>query len=121
MSLSVDLGHVLPEEPLHLPHLHCRNGSPSRQRRRVRRAEERARRVAENADRNEAGTGEASEKCVNQSNDNSVNLIEEGVVEETVISVDENVVEREFLCEMCDFKSNWQNGLSIHITRKHSK
>ena len=51
VSLSVDLGHVLPEEPLHLPHLHCTNG-PSTQRRRARRAEEHARKVAENADMN---------------------------------------------------------------------
>ena len=65
VSLSVELGHVLSAEPP----LHCRNG-PSRQRRRKRRAEERARKVAENADVNEAGTCEASEKGVNQSNDN---------------------------------------------------
>ena len=34
VSLSADLGHVLPAEPPHLPHLHCRNG-PARQRRRA--------------------------------------------------------------------------------------
>ena len=25
-----------------------------------------------------------------------------------------------FLCEVCDFKSNWANGLAIHLTRKHA-
>ena len=24
-----------------------------------------------------------------------------------------------FSCDICDFKSNWANGLSIHIARKH--
>ena len=26
-----------------------------------------------------------------------------------------------FYCPLCDFKSNWDNGLSIHITRKHGE
>ena len=121
VSLSADLGHLLPAEPLLVPHLHCRNG-PSRQRRRARRAEERAGK-AENAavDRNDTGTGEASEKGVNQTND----LIEEEVVDEVVIlensiSVEENDEVKVFRCELCDFKSNWSNGLSIHMARKHS-
>ena len=25
-----------------------------------------------------------------------------------------------FLCIICDFVSNWENGLQIHITRKHT-
>ena len=24
-------------------------------------------------------------------------------------------------CEICDFKSNWTNGLKIHMSRRHSK
>ena len=27
----------------------------------------------------------------------------------------------EYSCELCDFKSNWENGLRIHMTRKHSQ
>ena len=26
-----------------------------------------------------------------------------------------------YICEICDFKSKWSNGLSIHSSRKHSK
>ena len=26
----------------------------------------------------------------------------------------------EFSCDICDFKSNWANGLRIHMTRKHN-
>ena len=71
-------------------------------------------------DRNDTGTGEASEKGVNQTND----LIEEEVVDEVVIlensiSVEENDEVKEFRCELCDFKSN--NRLRIHMARKHSK
>ena len=24
------------------------------------------------------------------------------------------------MCEICDFNSNWKNGLEIHMTKKHS-
>ena len=27
----------------------------------------------------------------------------------------------EFSCDICDFTSNWANGLNIHMTRKHDK
>ena len=120
VSLSADLGHVLPAEPPHLPHLHCRNG-PARQRRRVIRAQERAGKEAEDASMNEAPTGKASEKGANQSNGIAEEIVEETVSSENTNSVKESVVEKEFHCELCDFKSNWQNGLSIHLTRKHSK
>ena len=26
-----------------------------------------------------------------------------------------------FCCDICDFCSNWENGLAIHMTRKHAK
>ena len=26
-----------------------------------------------------------------------------------------------FECILCDFRSNWNNGLKIHITRKHGE
>ena len=120
VSLSADLGHVLPAEPPHLPHLHCRNG-PSRQRRRARRAEERARKEAENVNVNEAGRSEASGKGVNQPNDIEEEVVEEAVCFENSISAERNILKRDFCCEFCDFKSNWQNGLSINMARKHSK
>lgn len=28
---------------------------------------------------------------------------------------------KEFNCELCDFRSSWKNGLSVHMTKKHSK
>jgi hypothetical protein len=27
----------------------------------------------------------------------------------------------DFSCHICDFKSNWGNGLAIHITKKHAQ
>ena len=38
-------------------------------------------------------------------------------LEEITTSADQ--VLEEFQCGLCDFKSNWANGLSIHMTRKH--
>ena len=32
----------------------------------------------------------------------------------------EEAIQR-FECEICDFQSNWQNGLNVHMLRKHSK
>ena len=29
--------------------------------------------------------------------------------------------DKSFYCELCDFKSNWENGLNVHMARKHSK
>ena len=31
----------------------------------------------------------------------------------------ENEAEDNFPCKICDFKSNWANGLNVHMTRKH--
>ena len=32
----------------------------------------------------------------------------------------EEAIQR-FECEICDFQSNWQNGLNVHMSRKHSR
>ena len=42
------------------------------------------------------------------------------------IVVEENINKAEqatgdFSCDICDFKSNWEKGLTIHMTRKHAK
>ena len=28
--------------------------------------------------------------------------------------------ESDFQCDLCDFRSNWENGLNIHLARKHA-
>ena len=33
----------------------------------------------------------------------------------------DEVTQPEFTCDLCDFKSNWENGLKIHLARKHTR
>ena len=45
------------------------------------------------------------------------------VADESEASVDEKTAanaEHEFKCLICDFTSNWGNGLQLHMTRKHN-
>ena len=39
---------------------------------------------------------------------------------ESEIETTENAV-KAFSCDLCDFSSNWENGLKVHMTRKHAK
>ena len=41
------------------------------------------------------------------------------VIEEVTNNVEET--ESEFFCDLCEFKSKWQNGVNIHMARKHSR
>ena len=35
-------------------------------------------------------------------------------------ATDEHILEcPNFQCVLCDFKSNWENGLKVHMARKH--
>ena len=40
-------------------------------------------------------------------------------VEENINQVEQ--AREDFSCDICDFKSYWENGLAIHMTRKHAK
>ena len=48
---------------------------------------------------------------------------DQAVADASEASVDEKSAEKaehEFKCFICDFTSNWGNGLQIHMTRKHN-
>ena len=48
---------------------------------------------------------------------------DQAISDENVVSVDEKSAEKagnDFKCLLCDFTSNWENGLQIHMTRKHN-
>ena len=48
---------------------------------------------------------------------------DQAISDENVVSVDEKSAEKAgnyFKCLLCDFTSNWENGLQIHMTRKHN-
>ena len=36
-------------------------------------------------------------------------------------SSDKNEISETYPCEICDFESNWTNGLKIHMSRRHSR
>ena len=49
-------------------------------------------------------------------------IADQAVAEETVANDSEKSTEKaesDFTCLLCDFRSNWENGLQIHMARKH--
>ena len=51
-------------------------------------------------------------------------MIATGELAETITGKENMEVEKAsdtFECFLCDFKSNWENGLKVHIARKHEK
>ena len=50
---------------------------------------------------------------------NQSESVEKVTVEDTLKSAEK--AKEEFSCDICDFTSNWANGLNIHMTRKHDK
>ena len=52
----------------------------------------------------------------------SYKVTEEVTLTPTVMETNKNEAEQapaDFNCTICDFKSKWKNGLSVHMTRKH--
>ena len=142
-TLSVDLGHVLSGPGPHLAH-DARNGT-SRSRRRERRAEARLL-VAEEADKVDKSTAtDIAEEVISVENpveaevgDATANLAPRKVIDNVTEKCDMQIGEvvdelcsnkvneaegasEIFGCYLCDFKSNWKNGLTIHLTRKHAE
>ena len=124
VTLCADLGHLLHSGPQQQHH-GGRNG-PARMRRRERRVEARknAEAVETSNEKVEAAT-ETTEKV----EEHEVQAVEEDIPEETT-KVTEEVSDKfcskqaeqagiNFQCLICDFASNWENGLLVHMTRKH--
>ena len=122
VNLQLDLGQA--QGPHHAGR--HRSGGPARQRRRAKREAERQ--AAEQAVMNEKATMKADAgKCVSEEAEKVVTEVEvaksnsehEIDTSEKDVSPAENAV-TDFKCEICDFSSNWKNGLEIHMSRKHS-
>ena len=60
-----------------------------------------------------------------QKKDNVIKVAEEATRSELVLQSngepEAEIEVSDFQCILCDFKSNWKNGLSIHMARKHSQ
>ena len=111
-----------------------RGGGPSRQRRRERREAERQEKsnieAAEEAVKDveaeqavitiaEQAVGTEAKKATEVECEQEKSISEEDIVKKKGNEIENP--EKGFECELCDFTSNWNNGLQIHMARKHSK
>ena len=126
VTLSLDLGDVHGQDQLTK---RSRNG-PARQRRRDRRMAARSEQEqlvvhtqedAENASDGINDVEETNYHYVAESADKT-NHAEEA---SAVVSKNESIIssemeEEKYSCCICDFTSKWENGLAIHMSRKHS-
>ena len=121
VGLRVQLGHDVPG-PIHHP-VHrqsFRRSSSSRDRRRARRLAAREQTNSEAAGEavvtSEQGATEIRDSTVKPMNaENDANIDES---EEETEKVTEKATDT-FECPLCDFCSTWNNGLKVHMARKH--
>ena len=88
--------------------------SPSYWRRQERRRQEAASAAAEISEKTSENLGQEPSETVTADEASNTTVIEEisdNIIAEKAIT--------EFSCEICDFVSNWENGLSIHMSRIH--
>ena len=120
VTLKAGLGS-LPPPPNQAGHAHVHRGygrhrSPSYLRRQDRR------RAAREAAEQNAPT-QAEQVCVteNEANATIENIVEDVAHESSEIPMNDEAEEAEkrFECILCDFNSNWENGIKIHMSRKH--
>ena len=119
VGLRVQLGHVPGPAhhqvyPSHSKTSHHPRRGPAYQRRQERRQAARA------ADEPPPPTAEVSDDMPAAIASNATETIQDALAEklEEITTSADQVLE-EFQCGLCDFKSNWENGLRIHMTRKH--
>ena len=81
----------------------------------------------------EVGTGQAETAIVNEAEEASsvakdtieIQAGKAAEIEDSVVNLENRIgksaekAKTGFSCLMCDFTSNWENGLKIHMTRKH--
>ena len=69
---------------------------------------------------NTDGAVEAEQSVVSLEKQNSVNdTVTQNKVAEEASNFGNNVSAEDFPCNFCDFRSKWENGVKIHIGRKH--
>ena len=61
----------------------------------------------------------AAAKAINTSKSEEDDETEKSENDATSTSADQ--AKEKFLCDLCDFESNWENGRSVHMTRMHKK
>ena len=136
VGLRVQLGHDPPGPVYHHQHQHIPRASSSRERRRARRAA-----AADQRNRENSHLATATETVVEASEEESLQTLQEETCdadlardvdtqepevfneqeEDEEIELTEKPASQEFECPICEFKSTWENGLKIHMGRKHSR
>ena len=113
VGIQVQLGHV--PGPAMQQHVHRRG--PTYQRRRERRQEARA--AAEGAEEASPADQKASEdvSAEEATPTREDDLAIETRNSETILTAEK--AKGQFSCDVCDFRSNWANGLAVHKARKH--
>ena len=110
VTLKTGLGHIVPPCPIKKSY---RRG-PSYQRRQERRQ---AARAAVAASSSQTTVQEGDENAIAEEASNVLGPAETDNGKNASEPADK--AEDDFSCEVCDFRSNWANGLAIHMTRKH--
>ena len=117
VTLKAEVGFLPPPFP---PRVHRPPAYLRRQERR-----KAARKVAESVHTVQAEQAEFDQE-INDAATEVVIVAEQAVVPDADVSSTDKKDSTEkvcdtFECEICDFKSNWENGLRIHMSRKHSR
>ena len=114
--LTAGLGPIPPTQLQHdlRNHVQPRPRGPAYQRRQARRQ---AARTAE-----QASAEQASAECddVQAAAEAAATVAAEEVVVEETCEESAEQAKITFPCLICDFVSNWENGLQVHLTRKHA-
>ena len=110
VTLKTGLGHIVPPCPIKKSY---RRG-PSYQRRQEQRQ---AARAAAAASGSQTTVQEGDENAIAEEASNVLGPVETDNGKNASEPADK--AEDDFSCEVCDFRSNWANGLAIHMTRKH--
>ena len=71
--------------------------------------------AAEKQDSDVSAEKHLNESSVNESADKAVND------NEKIAAANNEQANKEYSCDLCDFTSNWDNGLNIHMGRMHSR
>ena len=121
LTLRANLGYLPP------PHHHGYNRGPQVNRPPAYFRRQECRKAARVAAEEESVQAEQAQDCIQAddikdvSSETDVCIVAEKATDESEKKEEAEEAIQRFECEICDFQSNWQNGLNVHMSRKHSK
>ena len=121
VTLKAGLGHIPPPFHPHDGQVHRQYRGPSYQRRQEKRQAARSAAAvitSLEADQ-ELPVQQVPDSKDSEKDDLAAEKAPEALAESIKNLVEAEKVSESYECQLCDFKSNWQTGLNIHITKKH--